>query len=168
MYEGNATGSSVTETSAPNTTSFMTEGRATILRRLSRSLVLGWVACVILLLQVALAADHLGASAARAAGASQVEAVGLLALCHGEGDDQIASSDTPSDRQSPGAVVPPCILCSVAHLGATGVAPSAPVIALADAATETVEAAPESTPIRPVRSPLRYGTERGPPPSSIA
>lgn len=154
--------------STPNTTSFMTEGRASIFRPLRRSRILGWVACALLLLQVAFAADHLGASAARAAGAVPGEAVGLLALCHGEGDDQIASSSAPSDRQAPDVVFHPCILCTVAQLGATGVAPSAPVIAVVDAASGTVATAIERAASRPVRSPLRYGTERGPPPSSIA
>lgn len=152
----------------PKTTSFMTEGRASIFRPLRRSRILGWMACALLLLQVAFAADHLGASAARAAGASQAEAVGLLALCHGEGDDQIASSDLPSDRQTPDAVFHPCILCTVAQLGATGVAPPAPVIAVVDAVSGTVALAIDPATSRPVRSPLRYGTERGPPPSSIA
>lgn len=148
-------------------TNFMTVGRASILRRLRRSRVLGWMACALLILQVVLAADHLGASAARAAGIPQADAIGLLSLCHGESDTTVEADAVPSGSDDRGSAVLPCILCTVAHLGATGVAPSAPVVAIVVEGGRPTEIVVDTASAKPVRSPLRYGTERGPPSPSV-
>lgn len=121
---------------------------------------MGWLAVVLLLFQVVLSADHLGASAARAFGSGNEDAaLGVLSLCHGDGSvDFIDDSD---DRTShPPA--PPCVLCSIATLAANGVASEPPVLSppllrpLIDLPIAVMEA-----PV--VRLPLRYGTGRGPP-----
>ena len=120
---------------------------------------------MLLLLQVVFTADHLGASAARAAGGVPIEeALGVLSLCHGEGDAVVPD---PGDERTSHADALPCILCTVSHLGAAGATPAAPVVAVV--APPPMLAAPISEPglPPPVPSPLRYGSERGPPRLSI-
>lgn len=131
-----------------------------------RSRVLGWLAVVLLLFQVVLSADHLGASAARAFGPTPLDrAVGLLSLCHGDGTiDAVAPSDDESDRSDRPQT--PCILCSVAAVAANGVVSQASEIApvFDVSAAEPLPRLPD----RPtIRTPLRYGTERGPPSSVL-
>ena len=138
----------------------MRGGPDSLLMRLRRHRPTGWAAVVLLLFQVVLSADHLGATAARAfAPTIDAAALGLLALCHGDG-----SVDPRAGSEDPGAPAPapPCVLCSVATLAAAGVVSTPPDLAppllspLADLPIAVAEA-----PV--VRSPLRYGTGRGPP-----
>ena len=132
---------------------------------LLRSRTIGWLAVVLMLFQVVLSADHLGAEAARAFGPTPLErAVGILSMCHGDGTIDRAATD-PDDPASR-APAAPCVLCSVATLAAAGVVSAAPALAppvlhpLVDLPAVVTEAPP-------VRSPLRYGTERGPPASIL-
>lgn len=137
------------------------------LNSLRRSRAIGWLAVVLMVFQVVLSTDHLGADAARAFGPTPLDrAVGLLSLCHGDGSiDAIAVGDDESDRpdRSPSS----CILCSVAAAAANGVAAQAPEIA-ALAPVIMVESAPSLPDLPTVRTPLRYGTERGPPTAVLA
>lgn len=142
----------------------MDQRRVPALNGLRRSRAIGWLAVVLLLFQVVLSADHLGADAARAFGPTPLDrAVGLLSLCHGDGSfETIAATDDESD--APASPQTSCILCSVAAVAAHGVVSHAPEIA-APVHVLVVDRLP-ALPDRPtVRSPLRYGTERGPPPS---
>lgn len=140
----------------------MDHHRRHALSRLRRSGPIGWLAVVLLLFQVVLSADHLGADAARAFGPTPLDrAVGLLSLCHGDGSfDAAAPSDDEPDRSDRPQTS--CILCSVATVAANGVVSHAPEITPVHHPL-AADPAP-SLPDRPtVRTPLRYGTERGPP-----
>ncbi len=121
---------------------------------------MSWLAVVILLFQVALSADHLGATAARTfAPAIDDVALGILSLCHGDGSVEVlAGSDTPTPR----APATPCILCSVATLAAAGIV-SAPLDLVPPSLRPLVDLPIAVAEAPVVRSPLRYGTERGPP-----
>ncbi|MDK9697452.1 MAG: hypothetical protein OEL76_13795 [Siculibacillus sp.] len=139
----------------------MRHRHGTLLMRLRRHRPSGWVAILLLLFQVVLSTDHLGASAARVfAPEGSDDAFGLLEMCHGDGTlltlvDEEAGTPRP-------ASAPPCILCSVAALAGNGVASAPPVLAPPVLAffAEVSTIAPDAV---VVRSPLRYGTGRGPP-----
>lgn len=132
--------------------------------RLRRHRPTSWLAIFLLLFQVVLTADHLGATAARAfAPAIDDGAFGILSLCHGDGTIEVVAD--PDDAPLP-PPTPPCVLCTVANLAAVGVVSAPPDLAppllrpLIDLPIAVTEA-----PV--VRSPLRYGTERGPPVSIL-
>jgi len=138
----------------------MRRGRSTLLTRLRHHRPTRWLAVFLLLFQVVLSADHLGATAARAfAPANDAGAFGLLALCHGDGTIDVVGDSDDAPLRAP---APPCVLCSVATLAANGVVSAPPDLAppllrpLVDLPIAVTEAPG-------VRSPLRYGTERGPP-----
>lgn len=121
---------------------------------------LGALAAVVLLLfQVVLSTDHLGATAARATGlVAEDAALGLLSLCGGHDESPLASpTGNTADRSND------CVLCSLAALASHGVAATAPVVVappvLVLAVTLTV--APDAVSDR--RPHLRHGTLRGPP-----
>jgi hypothetical protein len=128
--------------------------------RLRHHRPMGWLAVLVLLFQVVLSADHLGATAARAfAPAIDDVALGILSLCHGDGSVEVlADTDTPT----PHAPATPCILCSVATLAANGVVSAPPDLA-PPPLQPSVDLPIAVTEAAVVRSPLRYGTERGPP-----
>jgi hypothetical protein len=77
-----------------------------------------------------------------------------VAAATGDDDDPTEPSQTP------------CILCSVAAVAAHGVASHAPEVAPL-AATVLVVRSPVFSERPTVRTPLRYGTLRGPPPSVL-
>lgn len=140
----------------------MSRRRPTILEPLRRSRLAGWAAMLLLVFQVVLGADHLGAAAASAFGPSpQGEALGLLSLCHGDGSVELVAGDE-RDADRPGAAVPACMLCVVATLSANvlAVTPPLPVpprpIVLGDLGVDLVDLAQ----VPPI---LRYGRNRGPP-----
>lgn len=140
----------------------MDRRRAHALDGLRRSRAIGWLAVVLLLFQVVLSTDHLGADAARAFGPTPLDrAVGLLSLCHGDGslDASLALDDDPDH---PVGSPTPCILCSVAAVAAHGVVSHAPEIA-ALAPVLVIHRLPILSDRPVVRTPLRYGTQRGPP-----
>lgn len=117
-----------------------------------------WVALVLVLFQLMLGVDHLVASAAAVSGAED-RAVGLLALCHGDGEIVHA----PQGDDPPPPAAQPCILCSAAAVTGAGATPSAPEIApvslvVVDAADPLRAVATRALPLR-----LRYGVVRGPP-----
>lgn len=117
-----------------------------------------WVALVLVLFQLMLGVDHLVASAAAVSGAED-RAVGLLALCHGDGEIVHA----PQGDDPPPPAAQPCILCSAAAVTGAGATPSAPEIApvslvVVDAAEPLRAVAARALPLR-----LRYGVVRGPP-----
>lgn len=123
-----------------------------------------WAAIVALLFQVVLSTDHLGAAAARAFGPSPIdEALGILSMCHGDGSIDVVDQRDPAERP----LAAPCILCAVAAIAANGVVSAPPVLPpqLDLAAVEVVLPTGDAV---VVRTPLRYGTERGPPPSIVA
>ncbi len=128
--------------------------------RLRHHRPIGWVAILLLLFQVVLSADHLGATAARAfVGPFEDAALGLLSLCHGDG------SLDPIDGSSDQATHPPaapCILCTVAATAANGVTATPPALDLPQLRPLAEISFAPSTSVT-VRSPLRYGTVRGPP-----
>ncbi len=133
--------------------------------RLRHSGIARWLAVLLLLFQVVLSADHLGAAAAASFGRSAAdEALGILALCHGDGSIDFAASG--DDQVPPTAPVPPCVLCASVALAGAGVISVAPMptdpapVVLAEATRPVVAAVT-------VRSPLRYGTGRGPPPALV-
>lgn len=122
---------------------------------------LGVFAAVLLLVfQVVLSADHLGAVAARATGMVPDDAaLGLLSLCGGHDESPLAGDRTgnPADRGND------CVLCSLAALASHGLTATAPVV---DApAPEIVALTLAVTPDAVVdrRPTLRHGTLRGPP-----
>ena len=134
--------------------------------RLRHGGIARWLAIVLLLFQVVLTADHLGAAAAASFGRSATEdAIGILALCHGDGSIDFAAP--VDDEAPPTAPVPPCVLCASVALAGVGVISVAPVVTspapvvLAESPPPTVVAGVT------VRSPLRYGTVRGPPPALV-
>ena len=138
--------------------------RSSLLERLRRSPPMRWAAVVALLFQVVLATDHLGASAARAFGPSPVdEALGILSMCHGDGSIDVVDDGGSTERP----LAPPCILCAVAAIAATGVV-SAPPMMVPPGDIVAVELVVPLGDGIVVRTPLRYGTERGPPPSIVA
>ena len=140
----------------------MDHRRAHTLTDLRRSRVFGWLTVVLMLFQVVLSTDHLGADAARALGPTSIDrALGILSLCHGDGTiDAIAGDPDGSDHS--GRPATPCILCSVAAVAANGVVSHAPEIAptLHGPLADLVPVVAERPTIRPL---LRYGTGRGPP-----
>lgn len=139
----------------------MHRARADALKRLRHSRLLGWVGFVLLLFQIVLATDHLGASAARAFGPSPIEeALGILSFCHGDGTVTPIAGSPGSD--TPATPAPPCILCTVAAIAAVGIASTAPVLAPPVVVRPAERPLPLVEPA-PIRSPLRYGTLRGPP-----
>ena len=121
-----------------------------------------WLAVALLLFQVVLTADHLGASAAAAFGRSPTdEALGILSLCHADGSIDVADTSGGDDPASP--PVPPCVLCASVAIAGVGMI-SAPPAATNPVPVVLAEIAPPTTVSVIVRSPLRYGTGRGPPP----
>ena len=141
----------------------MRHRRSSLLERLRRSPPIRWAAIVALLFQVVLSTDHLGAAAARAFGPSPIdEALGILSMCHGDGSIDVVDQRDPTERP----LAAPCILCTVAAIAANGVVALPPmVVPPLDRVTAEV-AIPSGVGVV-VRSPLRYGTERGPPPSIL-
>lgn len=130
------------------------------LERLRRSPWAVWLAAVLLLFQVVLAADHLGASAAAAFGTNQSdETPGLLSLCRGDGSVSLAEGDgTPPASGTP---VPPCVLCASISLTGTVLEAAAPILPPPPPPIPPrVFASLEAVATPPV---LRYGTGRGPP-----
>jgi len=124
--------------------------------RLRRHRPTSWLAILLLLFQVVLSADHLGATAARAfAPAIDAGAFGILSLCHGDGTIDVV---TDPDDAPPHAPAPPCVLCSVATLAAVGVVSAPPDLTppllhpLVDLPIAVAEA-----PV--LRSPLCFGVE---------
>ena len=121
---------------------------------------LGALAAVVLLLfQVVLSTDHLGAVAARATGlVAEDAALGLLSLCGGHDESPLASAPqgSPSERDD-------CVLCSLAALASHGVAASAPIVEapVPEPVVVQIAVAPDSVVDR--RPLLRHGTLRGPP-----
>lgn len=133
------------------------------LERLRRSPRTALVAVLLLLIQVVLLTDHLGASAARAfAGTDDRAALGLLALCHGDGS--LATLDVASDPSgpAPGADVSTCVLCAGMAIAGASVFAVPPALPILDLPFDLAPAAPEdeAAPGRPL---LRYGIGRGPP-----
>lgn len=130
------------------------------LRKLATDRAFAWAAVLLLLLQVVLTTDHLGASAARAfAAAGDDVAVGLLELCHAGGG--IATAD-PADDAPPAADRDSCVLCTLASLAGSGVVATPPVVTLPVAVATIARPVPPVERVT-VRSPLRYGSLRGPP-----
>jgi hypothetical protein len=128
---------------------------------LRESRLAGFLAMLLLVLQVVFSADHLGAAAASAFGPRlDGEAVGLLSLCHGDGS--ILYTDADADREDH-APLPPCILCVTATLAANVLSVAPPVVLPLPEPVVfvdlTVVVADE------ILSPptLRYGSTRGPP-----
>jgi hypothetical protein len=119
------------------------------------------LAVVLLLFQVVLSADHLGASAAAAFGPNQTdEALGILSLCHADGSTGLAD---PSDGDVPAtAPAQPCVLCATVALAGAGLTPAPPVAANPALVVLAENSRPAVATVT-VRTPLRYGTERGPP-----
>ena len=139
--------------------------RNDLLNRLRHSGLARWLAVVLLLFQVVLSTDHLGASAAAAFGPSfDDEALGILSLCHADGST--AAVDLSDDDGPKPAPVPPCVLCSAAALTGVGLTPASPVVAAPTAVVLVETAAPALVAVT-VRTPLRYGTVRGPPRSLV-
>ena len=127
---------------------------------LRESRLAGFFAMLLVVLQVAFSADHLGAAAASAFGPRlDGEAVGLLSLCHGDGS--ILYTDADADGSTP-AEAPPCILCVTATLAAHAVVVSAPVLPPPEPAVFVDLAVVVAHEIRapPI---LRDGSARGPP-----
>lgn len=130
--------------------------------RLRHHRSIGWVAILLMLFQVVLSADHMGATAARAfADPHEDVALGLLSLCHGDGS--LAPLDGSPD-QSTHPPAAPCILCTVAAAAANGVTSTPPALDPPQLHPLAETSLPSQT-TAPVRSPLRYGTLRGPPTS---
>lgn len=133
--------------------------------RLRHSGFVRWLAIVVLLFQVVLSADHLGASAAAAFGPSlDDEALGILSLCHADGSSAVA--DLSGDGAPKPAPVPPCVLCSAAALAGVGLTSAPPVVAAPSPAV-SVETSTAPLVAITVHTPLRYGTLRGPPRSLV-
>lgn len=123
-----------------------------------------FAAVVLLLFQVVLSTDHLGAVAARATGmVADDAALGLLSLCGGHDESPLASAPTgsPSERDD-------CVLCSLATLASHGVAATAPVVEapVPEPVALFLAVAPDTVLDR--RPQLRHGTLRGPPSPSLA
>jgi hypothetical protein len=126
---------------------------------LRRSRFGGLAAVLLLLFQVVLSTDHLGAVAARATGmVADDAALGLLSLCGGHEASPLASAPTgsPAERDD-------CVLCSLATLASHGVAATAPVVEAPapEPVALLVAVAPDTVVDR--RPLLRHGTLRGPP-----
>lgn len=119
-----------------------------------------WLALVLLIFQVVLTADHLGAVTARATSRLPIDtAGGLLALCHGDETSTAKAGQSGEDRSAP-----PCVLCSAAALAAVGVVATGPVVvAPIDLPVALVACEPETLVV--VHRPPRWGTVRGPPAS---
>lgn len=136
-------------------------GRATTsleTMRRSRAGVLG--AVLLIVLQVVLATDHLGAVAARATGrVVGDEALGLLSLCVGRDESPLGLHRTgnPADRSRD------CVLCSLAALASHGVAASAPIVAAPALVLAALPAVVTPDTVVDRRPRLRHGTLRGPP-----
>ncbi len=144
----------------------MRPSRVTTLERLRRSSWAAWLAGVLLLFQVVLVTDHLGASAAAAFGpTAEDRAVGLLSLCHVDGS--VIDLADGEKGPEPGLPVQPCVLCAVASLSSVAVQAVAPEVSVPAPQSSEVPlfSAIEALPTRPE---LRYGTERGPPASPVA
>ena len=130
---------------------------------LRESRLAGLLATLLLVLQVVLSTDHLGAAAAAAFGPHPgEEAVGLLSLCHGDGSITHVDGAGDGDDRSPAAPLPPCILCVGATLAAQALAAVAPTLPPPE---PPVFVAPTIVVADAVRTPpiLRYGSTRGPP-----
>lgn len=138
-----------------------TRGRT--LERLRRSSWAAWLAGVLLLFQVALVADHLGASAAAAFGpVVEGEALGLLSLCHADGSASLVDDEDGSPIPTSGSPVSPCVLCASMAVAGVGVQATTPAVGVAPPQIfdVPVSASDEAIPGRPL---LRHGTQRGPP-----
>ena len=136
-------------------------GRAKISLDVFRRSRFGVLAAVLLLLfQVVLSADHLGAVAARATGmVADDVAPGLLSLCGGHDESPLAPDRTgnPADRSDD------CVLCSLAALSSHGVAASAPFVEAPAPEVFAVVVAVATDAVADRRPTLRHGTLRGPP-----
>lgn len=132
----------------------------TTMAHLRESRLAGFLAMLLLVFQVVLSADHLGAAAASSFGPrDDGTAVGLLSLCHGDGS--ILYTDGDADRSAP-PQTPPCILCVTATLAAHAVAVAPPALPAPEPTVFvdlTVVVADE------IRAPAiqRNGSARGPP-----
>ena len=141
----------------------MAERHRTMMGHLRASRLAGFLATLVLVLQVVLSTDHLGAAAASAFGPHLGdEAVGLLSLCHGDGTIAFVD-ESSSDGEHP-APLPPCILCVGATLAAQAMAATAPLLPLPDAPV-FVEAPVFVVAVVATPPLLRYGSTRGPPAS---
>ena len=121
---------------------------------------LGVLAAVVLLLfQVVLSADHLGATAARATGlVADDAALGLLSLCGGHDEGPLAApTGNTADRAND------CVLCSLAALASHGVAATAPVVEMPTSLVVAVLVPAALDEVADRRPMLRHGTLRGPP-----
>ena len=142
--------------------------RETTLERLRRSSWAAWLAGVLLLFQVALVADHLGASAAAAFGpVVEGEALGLLSLCHGDGSVSLVEDDDGTRVPTSGSPVQPCVLCASMAVAGVSIQVAAPTV---DVPPPQIFVVPTFTLVeaKPGRPFLRYGTQRGPPLSPVA
>lgn len=138
----------------------MTGRRISSLDMFRRSRLGVLAAVVLLLFQVVLSADHLGAVAARATGmVADDAALGLLSLCGGHDESPLVSDGTgsPADRATD------CVLCSLAALAGHGVAATAPVVEAPVPEIVAVVAAVAPDAVSDRRPNLRHGTLRGPP-----
>lgn len=141
----------------------MRHRRPSLLKRLRRFPPMRWVAVVVLLFQVVLSTDHLGAAAAQAFGPSPIDgAPGILSMCHGDGSIDVVDERDPTGRP----LAAPCILCTVAAIAADGVVALPPILPPPLDLVTAELSIPAGAGVV-VRSPLRYGTERGPPPSIL-
>lgn len=146
----------------------MRSTRRTTLERLRRSSWAGWFAGLLLVFQVVLAADHLGASAAVAFGPTVDDAaLGLLALCHGDGSVGVVAANDDETAPGSNAPVQPCVLCASMALAGVAVPATPPVIDVPPPRIFVVPIVTVAASIVP-RPFLRYGTQRGPPISPVA
>lgn len=136
--------------------------RALPLRRLRGDRLLCWFAVLVMVFQVVLTTDHLGAGAGRAVADRIDEAgLGILTLCHGDGPIDLTAADPNDERPAP-STSDRCVLCASPAVAGAMVAATPPVLP-PPSIPRTEPAVIVSAEIVPVRSPLRYGTGRGPP-----
>lgn len=117
-------------------------------------------AVLLIVLQVVLSTDHLGAVAARATGrVVGDEALGLLSLCVGRDESPLGLHRTgnPADRSRD------CELCSLAALASHGVAATAPLVVAPEIAAVAPPVVVALETVVDRRPRLRHGTLRGPP-----
>jgi hypothetical protein len=135
------------------------------LRHLRDARWLRLLAVVVMVFQVALATDHLGATAARAAvAADETAGSGILAMCHPVDAGELSAADFDDDDRpiDPGA--DRCPLCTSPAVAGSLLAPAPPAAPLLDAPVGDRIVLPPVVAL-PVAAPLRYGVVRGPPTS---
>lgn len=137
----------------------MTGRTAKSLARIRKSRFGVLAAVLLLLFQVVLSTDHLGATAARATGLVADDAtLGLLSLCGGhDGSPLAAPTGNDADRTSD------CVVCSLAALASHGIAATAPVVEMPRSLVVAVVTAVALDAVIDRRPRLRHGTLRGPP-----